>query len=72
MIYIWVAIVVILSIIELMTSSLIPIWFSVSGILAIITSIFVDNYIARLIVFILGGLILLTIFRPILLKNKVK
>lgn len=72
MIYIWVAIVVILSIIELMTSSLIPIWFSISGILAIITSIFVDNYIVRLIVFILGGLILLTIFRPILLKKKVK
>lgn len=70
MIYIWVAIVVILSIIELMTSSLIPIWFSISGILAIITSIFVDNYIVRLIVFILGGLILLTIFRPILLKKE--
>lgn len=72
MIYIWVAIVVILSIIELMTSSLIPIWFSISGVLAIITSIFVDNYIVRLIVFILGGLILLTIFRPILLKKKAK
>ena len=72
MIYIWIAIVVILSIIELMTSSLIPIWFSISGILAIITSIFFDNYIVRLIVFILGGLILLTIFRPILLKKKLK
>lgn len=69
MIYIWIAIVIILAIMELMTSSLIPIWFSISGIFAIIISIFTSNYIVKLIIFTLFGLGFLTIFRPILLKR---
>ena len=70
MIYIWIAIVIILAIVELMTSRLITIWFSISGVFAIITSIFFNSYIIRLIVFFLGGLILLTIFRPILISKR--
>lgn len=70
MIYIWIAIVIILAIVELMTSSLIPLWFSISGILTIVASIFIDSYIIRVVIFILLGFILLTIFRPILIKNK--
>lgn len=70
MIYIWIAIVIILAIVELMTSRLITIWFSISGVFAIITSIFFNSYIIRLIVFFLGGFILLTIFRPILISKR--
>lgn len=70
MIYIWIAIVLFLSLLEIMTSKLISIWFSISGIFVIISSIFIDNYIIRLLIFLLGGLILLTIFRPLLLKNR--
>lgn len=70
MIYIWIAIVVSLALLEIMTSKLISIWFSISGIFAIISSIFVDNYIIRLSIFLLGGLVLLTIFRPLLLKSR--
>lgn len=70
MIYIWIAIVIILAIVELMTSSLIPLWFSISGIITIISSMFIDSYIIRFVIFILLGFILLTIFRPILLKKR--
>lgn len=70
MIYIWIAIVIILAIVELMTSRLITIWFSISGVFSIVTSIFFNSYIIRLIVFFLGGFILLTIFRPILISKR--
>lgn len=70
MIFIWVAIVIILAIIELITSRLITIWFSISGVFSIVASIFFNSYIIRLIVFFLGGLILLTIFRPILISKR--
>lgn len=70
MIYIWIGIIFILSVVELMTSSLIPIWFSLSGIVALIIYMFSNAFFVSVLVFTILGLVLLTLFRNKLLKIK--
>ena len=43
MLYIWLLIVVLLGILEVITTNLISIWFVISGILTMIISLFTDN-----------------------------
>ena len=67
MFYIWLLIAVILAIIEMSTINLVSIWYIISSIIAMLISLFTDNIIIQIYIFVLGGTILL-----ILTKNAVK
>lgn len=68
MFFLWLTIVILLSIVEVMTINLTTIWYVVSGIIAIILSFFTDNFLIQLGVFVIVGTILLITTRPILNK----
>ena len=67
MFYIWLSIVVILAILEMSTVNLVSIWYIISGISAMIVSLFTDNIVIQVAIFVLGGTLLL-----ILTKDAVK
>lgn len=64
----WLILVILLTLIELMTVNLATIWFVISGIIALIISIFIDNYTIQFAVFVIGGVILLITTKPFLTK----
>ena len=66
--YLWLGIVILLVVIELATINLTTIWFVISGIITLILSLFIDNLFIQMLVFVLGGVILLLTTRKILLK----
>lgn len=72
MLYLWVAIVIILALIELITVNLTNIWFVISGLIAILVSIYTKNFFIQFAVFILVGIILLIITRPLVRKVMIK
>ena len=67
MFYIWLAIAVVLAIIEMSTVNLVSIWFIISSILAMIISLFTDNIVIQVAIFVLGGTLLI-----ILTKDAIK
>ena len=67
MFYIWLAIAVVLAIIEMSTVNLVSIWFIISSIIAMIISLFTDNIFIQMAIFVLGGTLLL-----ILTKDAIK
>ena len=67
MFYIWLAIAVVLAIIEMSTVNLVSIWFIISSILAMLISLFTDNIVIQVAIFVLGGTLLL-----ILTKDAIK
>ena len=67
MFYIWLAIAVILAIIEMSTVNLVSIWYIISSLVAMILSLFTDKLVIQLAVFVLGGTLLL-----ILTKDAIK
>ena len=67
MFYIWLAIAVVLAIIEMSTVNLVSIWFIISSIFAMIISLFTDNIVIKVAIFVLGGTLLL-----ILTKDAIK
>lgn len=74
MTYLWIVAVILLLIVEFMTSNVATIWFAISGLVALILSLFIENYILEVLVFIILGTLLLIIFRPVLntyLKTKI-
>lgn len=68
MFYIWVTIIILLTIVEAMTVNLTTIWFVVSGLLALIFSFINDNFMLQVGIFSLVGIALLITTRPILTK----
>ena len=73
MVWIWLSIVVILIFIEVITVGLTTVWFVISGIAAMILSLFIDSVEIEFAVFVLGGVLLLITTRPYLVKKlKVK
>lgn len=60
----WLILIIILTLIELFTINLGTIWFVISGILALIVSIFVDNYMIQFAVFLVAGVALLLTAKP--------
>lgn len=68
MFYIWLAIVILLTLVELMTVNLTTMWFVASGIIAMIASLFVENFAIQFAIFSIVGIILLITTRPILQK----
>ena len=68
MLYIWLLIVVLLGILEVITTNLISIWFVISGILTMIISLFTDNLYIQIGVFVIVGVILMPISKSIYKK----
>ena len=68
MILYWLAIIVLLTIIEAFTINLTTIWYIISGILALIISIFVDSVLIQFAIFVIVGTLLLMTTRKTLMK----
>ena len=68
MIWIWLGIIIILTLLELLTNNMVTIFFAVSAIISLILSIFIDNFFIEFLIFIILGTILLIIARDYLLK----
>lgn len=66
----WLVLTIVLSIIEIATVNLLTIWFVASGIVALILSFFTDNVALVSTVFVLLGIFLLLISRPLMKKLK--
>lgn len=66
--YMWLIVILLLIIIEAMSINLTTIWFVFSGLVALLLSFFIDSLIIQFSVFVILGLILLIITRPILTK----
>ena len=69
MFWIWIGIVISLALIEILTINLTTIWFVASGLLSLILSIFIDNYLIQFGVFVIGGFLLLVFTRSYLLNK---
>ncbi|MBQ2873554.1 MAG: NfeD family protein [Bacilli bacterium] len=67
MFYVWLAIAIILAILEMSTVSLVSIWYIISSIIAMLTSLFTDNVVIQVAIFVLAGTLLL-----ILTKDAIK
>ena len=65
---VWLIIVILLALIEIATINLTTIWFVMSGIIALIISLFIDNYIIQFGAFVIFGVILLITTKPFLTK----
>lgn len=65
---VWLILVILLALIEIITINLATIWFVISGIVALIASLFIDNYIIQFGIFVILGVILLITTKPILTK----
>ena len=70
MFYIWFIIVIILGILEVSTVNLVSIWFVISGILAMISSIYTDNVYIQVAIFVVVGIILMPFSKKIYSKIK--
>lgn len=68
MYYIWIAIIILLALVEVMTVNLTTIWFVASGLIALALSFVTDNFLLQVGVFSLLGIVLLITTRPILTK----
>ena len=68
MMYFWLCVVILLSVIETLTTDVVTIWFIVSGLVTLGLSFFVDSFIIQLAVFTLLGILLLITTRPLIKK----
>ena len=66
--YIWLGVVILLTLVECMTVGLTTIWFVISGIVALLVSLTVDNFLLQFGIFVILGIFLLITTRPLLLK----
>ena len=70
MFYVWLILAIVLGIIEAFTVNLVSIWFVISSILAMMTSMFTDNLYIQIGVFVLIGILLMPLSKRI--YNKIK
>ena len=68
--YIWLLVAVILGIIEISTTNLVSIWFVISSLLAMVSSLFTDNILIQIAIFVLVGVLLKPISRKLYSKIK--
>lgn len=68
MFYAWLFIIILLGFIEVITVNLVTIWFVASGLVSLILSFFVDNFLIQFGVFVILGIILLITTRSWLNK----
>ena len=70
MFYVWIVLAIVLGLIEVFTVNLVSIWFVISSILAMITSMFTDNLYIQIGVFVIVGILLMPLSKKI--YNKIK
>lgn len=70
MFYVWLVLAIVLGLIEVFTVNLVSIWFVISSILAMITSMFTDNLYIQIGVFVIVGILLMPLSKRI--YNKIK
>lgn len=68
MFYVWLAIIISLSILEITTVNLVSVWFVISGLIAMIISLFTDNIFIQISVFVILGLLFMLLTRKIVKK----
>ena len=66
MVYVWLAIIIVLGLIEAMTVNLVSIWFVLSGILALVTSLITNNFLIQFAVFVICGTLFMIIIKKYL------
>lgn len=64
----WIITIIILVFLEAVSINLVSIWFVISGLVSLILSIFIDNFIIEFSVFVVLGVILLITTKPLLKK----
>ncbi|MCI9273511.1 MAG: NfeD family protein [Clostridiales bacterium] len=67
--YIWLAVIIVMAIVEAVTTQLVSIWFVLGGIVALIVSLFGVTLPVQLIVFVLVSTMALLITRPFVKKH---
>lgn len=66
--FIWLSIVIVLSILELITTQLVSIWFVIAGIAAFIVSLFMDSIFVQIAIFVVLTVLLLIVTKPMVKK----
>lgn len=66
--YIWLGVVILLTLVECMTVGLTTIWFVISALVALVVSLVTDNFVLQFGIFSVLGVFLLITTRPLLLK----
>lgn len=75
MLWIWIGLIISLLLIELLTNNLVTIWYVGSAIIALVLSLFVDNFFIQFLVFAIIGTILMFTLRDNvakLIREKIK
>lgn len=69
---IWLAIAIVMALVEAATVQLVSIWFAIGGAAACVTSLFTDNLIVQIAVFIAVSAVALAVTRPLVKKMRQK
>ena len=72
MFYFWLAVIIFLGLVEIMTINLVSVWFVASGLVALVLSFITDSFVIQFAVFVILGIILLATTRKTLEKKLVK
>ena len=65
----WLIVIVLLVFLEVSTINLVCVWFILSGLVSLILSFFIESFYILFAVFVLLGLVLMILTRPILIKK---
>ncbi len=69
MLWIWLGLIITLTLIELLTKNLVTIWYVLGAFVALILSMFIENYIIEFSIFIIIGTVLLFTVRDYFIKK---
>lgn len=64
----WLAIIIMLTIIEISTVNLVSVWFIVSGLVSLITAFFVESFYIQFLIFGVLGIVLMLTTKPLINK----
>lgn len=64
--YVWLTVLLLLTLIEVSTLNLVTIWFAISSLVTLIVSFFTNNLFIELLIFVVLGIILMITTRPVL------
>lgn len=65
----WLIVIVLLVFLEVSTINLVCVWFILSGLVSLILSFFIESFYILFAIFVLLGLVLMVLTRPILVKK---
>ena len=65
----WLIVIILLVFLEVSTINLVCVWFILSGLVSLILSFFIESFYILFAVFVLLGLVLMVLTRPILVKK---